>query len=108
MPWKAILLVLVLAVVCPACSDVEEPSATEKGGPASSLGASFAAEGVGGASDKLTSSKTENDAPDKAYNEEDASEQTGEAALADDGYPEVRNPRGDGGPDDHTYTGGPG
>ncbi|MEO5731841.1 MAG: hypothetical protein ABI134_29885, partial [Byssovorax sp.] len=55
----------------------------------------------------LASSPGEDTAPDEACSEEDALERTGEAAQAEEGYPEVRDPWGDGAPDGHTYSGGP-
>ncbi|MEO5727550.1 MAG: hypothetical protein ABIV93_11180, partial [Byssovorax sp.] len=39
--------------------------------------------------------------------EEDVLERTGDAAQAEEGYSEVRDPWGDGAPDGHTYSGGP-
>lgn len=108
MSWKPISPVLVLVVVCPACMDVDETSVTERSDAGSILSDAYAPEDVRDASGTLTSSTGENAVPDDMCTEEEAPERTGEAAQADEGYPEVRNPWGDGAPDNHTYTGGPG
>ena len=106
MSWRAISPVLV-AVLCPACVGADQTSRTEGSGAESTLSDRYAPEDVGEASGELTSSPGEDAAPDEACSEEDALERTGEAAQADEGYPEVRDPWGDGAPDGHTYSGGP-
>lgn len=107
MSWRAISPVLVVAVMCPACVGADRTSSTERSGAGAAPSATCAPEGADEASGELTSSPGENNPPDEAYSEEDGLERTGEAAQAEEGYPEVRDPWGDGRPDDHTYTGGP-
>jgi hypothetical protein len=107
MSWKAISPVLMVAAMCPACGGADRTSRTERCGVGAALSDTYAPEDVGDASGELTSSTEENAAPDEACTEEDAPERTGEAAQADEGYPEVRNPWGDGAPDGHAYSGGP-
>ena len=107
MSWKAISPVLMVTVMCPACMGADQTSRTGWSGAGAVLSDVSASEDVGDASGELTSSTEENAVSDEACTEEDAQEQTGEAAQAEEGYPVVRNPWGDGAPDGHTYTGGP-
>jgi hypothetical protein len=107
MSWRAISPVLVGAVMCPACVGADQTSRPERGGAGSTLSDTYAPEDVGEASGALTSSPGEDTAPDEGCTDEDAPERTGEAAQAEGGYPDVRDPWGSGAPDGHTYSGGP-
>ncbi len=107
MSWRAISPVLVVALMCPACVGADQTSRTERSGAGAALSDSCAPADVDEASGALTSGTGEDAAPDEECTEEDALERTGEAAQAEEGYPDVRDPWGGGAPDDHTYSGGP-
>jgi hypothetical protein len=105
---KKSLLALLLILACPACGRLNETTTPESEGIPSPAIEVSNGEAADEQTDSLMERTDENESFDPGCEPMDESEATGEATQATTEGPVLSNPWGDGAPDGHTYTGGPG